>query len=311
MLPLNFNHLYYFYVVAKARSFSEAARSLNVSQSSISVQIRLFENYLGHKLFNRLKKGVELTESGLVVFQYAEEVFHDVDRIWNDLAAMERQVKGTLALGTIQSFGVYSLPDLLKGFKDQYPEVRVTVEFGTARELADMLQTGSVDLAIANSTRRYAGLTGIPLRESKLFLVAPPGHPLAGREGVNPRELESHPFIGHEEGSETRAMMDAFFRRMSLSIEYALESSNVATIKHMVLAGLGLSVLPEMAVGEEIREGRLVRVDVQGFFMAQKMMIYYKTNRTLTPTRKEFLNFMQHALGEDRDIGAARRSRSE
>jgi len=66
VLPLNFNHLYYFYVVAKARSFSEAARELNVSQSSISVQIRLFEEYLGHKLFNRLKKGVELTESGVV-----------------------------------------------------------------------------------------------------------------------------------------------------------------------------------------------------------------------------------------------------
>jgi DNA-binding transcriptional LysR family regulator len=311
MLPLNFNHLYYFYVVAKARSFSEAARSLNVSQSSISVQIRLFENYLGHKLFNRLKKGVELTESGMVVFQYAEEVFQDVDRVWNDLAAMERQVKGTLSLGTIQSFGIYSLPELLKRFTDEYPEVKVAVEFGTARQLADMLQTGSVDLAIANSTRRYAGLTGIPLRENKLFLVAPPDHPLVGLETINPRELENHPFIGHEEGSETRAMMDAFFRRMSLSIEYTLESSNVATIKHMVLAGLGLSVLPEMAVGEEIRGGRLARVDVQGFYMAQKMMIYYKTNRTLTPTRKEFLGFMQRELGDDRELGVARRPKKE
>ncbi len=94
MLPLNFNHLYYFYIVAKAGSFSDAARELNVSQSSISVQIRQFESYLGHKLFNRLKKGVELTESGEVVFQFAEEIFHDVDRIWNDLEAIERQIKG-------------------------------------------------------------------------------------------------------------------------------------------------------------------------------------------------------------------------
>jgi len=83
-------------------------------------------------------------------------------------------------------------------------------------------------------------------------------------------------------------MMDSFFRRMSLSIEYALESSNVATIKHMVMAGLGLSLLPEIAVGDEIRDGRLVRIDVQGLYMAQKMTLYYKSNRTLTPPAGSF-----------------------
>ena len=310
MLPLNFNHLYYFYAVAKAGSFSEAARELNVSQSSISVQIRQFENYLGHTLFNRLKKGVERTESGEVVFQFAEEVFHDVDRIWNDLEAMERQIKGTLSIGTINSFGIYTLPGVLKEFTSRFPEVKVTVQFGGPRQLAEMLQSGKVDIAVVNSSRRYGGLTGVALREMKMFLVAPPDHPLASLETVNPRELENHPFIGYEEGSETRMMMDAFFRRMSLSVEYALESSNVATVKHMVMAGLGLSVLPETAVGDEIRGGRLVRIDVQGLYMAQRITLYYKTNRTLTPTRREFLKFLQHTLGAERELGAERRPKS-
>ena len=311
MLPLNFNHLYYFYVVAKAGSFSDAARELNVSQSSISVQIRQFESYLGHKLFNRLKKGVELTESGAVVFQFAEEVFHDVDRIWNDLEAIERQIKGSLAIGTVNSFGIYALPGLLKEFTASYPEVKVSVHFGGARALAEMLQSGKVDIGIINGGRRYAGLTAVPLRETKLFLVARPDHPLAARETVNPRELENHPFIGYEEESEIRMMMDSFFRRMSLSIEYALESSNVATIKHMVMAGLGLSLLPEIAVGDEIRDGRLVRIDVQGLYMAQKMTLYYKSNRTLTPTRREFLSFIQREIGAERERGAERRGKTE
>ncbi len=175
-----------------------------------------------------------------------------------------------------------------------------------------MLQSGKVD--IADHQRRAGGtrgLTAVPLRETKMFLVARPDHPLASRETVNPRELENHPFIGYEEESETRMMMDAFFRRMSLSIEYALESSNVATIKHMVMAGLGLSILPEMAVGDEIRDGRLVRIDVQGLYMAQRMTLYYKTNRTLTPTRREFLNFLQRTLGAERELGAERRAKRE
>lgn len=311
MLPLNFNHLYYFYMVAKAGSFSDAARELNVSQSSISVQVRQFEAYVGHTLFNRMKKGVELTESGEVVFQYAEEIFHDVDRIWNDLEAMERQIKGTLSIGTVNSFGIYALPGLLKEFASEYPEVKVSVHFGTARQLADMLQGGKADLAVLNVGRRYAGLTAVPLRETKMFLVAPPDHPLASKESIGPRQIEEYPFIGYEEGSETRMMMDAFFRRMSLSIEYALESANVATIKHMVMAGLGLSVLPEMAVGDEIREGRLARIDVQGFYMSQKITLYYKTNRTLTPTRREFVKFLQRSLGAEREVGMDRRARRD
>jgi DNA-binding transcriptional LysR family regulator len=240
----------------------------------------------------------------------SEEIFHDVDRIWNDLEAMERQIKGTLSIGTINSFGIYTLPGLLKEFTGRFPEVKVTVQFAAPRQLAEMLQSGRVDIAVINSSRRYGGLTGVALREMKMFLVAPPDHPLASPETVNPRELENHPFIGYEEGSETRMMMDAFFRRMSLSVEYALESSNVATVKHMVMAGLGLSVLPETAVGDEIRDGRLVRIDVQGLYMAQRITLYYKTNRTLTPTRREFLKFIQHTLGAERELGAERRPKS-
>ncbi|UCG51510.1 MAG: LysR family transcriptional regulator [Candidatus Latescibacterota bacterium] len=309
MLPLNFNHLYYFYIVARKGSFSEAARELRVSQSSISVQIRQFEANLGHRLFNRLKTGVELTDSGQVVFQYADEFFHDVDRIWNDLEAMERRVSGTISIGTINSFGIYTLPDLLKQFKDLYPEVRAEIEPGSAREVIEMVQTGKTDIAIVTANRKYSGLTSIPLEDTKMFLVAPRGHPLASGEPVPPRRLEDHPFIGYEEGMETRMMMDAYFRRMSLSIEYMLESSNVATVKHMVMAGLGMSMLPETAIGAEIRDGRLVRIDVQGLYMVQKITLYYKTARKLSPTRREFLKFIQREMGADRELGAGRRSK--
>ncbi|UCH82691.1 MAG: LysR family transcriptional regulator, partial [Candidatus Latescibacterota bacterium] len=273
MLPLNFNHLYYFYVVARQGSFSNAARELRVSQSSISVQIRQFEANLGHTLFNRLKTGVELTESGQVVFQFAEEIFHDVDRIWTDLEVMERRISGTFSIGTINSFGIYTLPRLLRTFKDLYPEVKVGIEAGSARQVIEMVQNGRTDFAVLSANRKYTGLSSLALKETKMFLVAPQGHELAERSPVKPAVLEDYPFIGYEEGMETRMMMDAYFRRLSLSVEYALESSNTATIKHMVMEGLGISVLPETAVGVEIRQGRLVRVDVQGLYLTQKLTL--------------------------------------
>ena len=307
MLPLNFNHLYYFYVVARQGSFSNAARELRVSQSSISVQIRQFEANLGHTVFNRLKTGVELTASGQVVFQYAEDIFNDVDRIWNDLEAMERRISGTFSVGTINSFGIYTLPALLRQFKDQFPEVKVAIEAGSAREVIDMVQNGKTDFAILSANRKYSGLSSVPLNETKMFLVAPPGHELAALDPVTPGDLENYPFIGYDSGMETRMMMDAYFRRMSLSIEYALESSNTATIKHMVMEGLGISILPETAVGVEIRQGRLIRVDVQGLYMTQKLTLYYKTARKLTPTRREFLKFIEAEVGAATAKGIGRR----
>jgi DNA-binding transcriptional LysR family regulator len=309
VLPLNFNHLYYFYVVARQGSFSDAARELLVSQSSISVQIRQFEANLGHRVFNRLKTGVELTESGQVVFQYAEEIFHDVDRIWNDLEEMERRISGSFSIGTINSFGIYTLPGLLREFKDEFPEVKVGIEAGSAREVVDMVQNGKTDFAILSANRKYSGLTGVPLKETKMFLVAPPGHELASKDPVTPGDLEAYPFIAYEAGMETRMVTDAYFRRLSLSVEYTLESSNTATIKHMVMVGLGISILPETAVGLDIRQGRLVRIDVQGLYMTQKLTFYYKTARKLTPTRREFLKFIEREMGADQGKSTGRRPR--
>ena len=83
-----------------------------------------------------------------------------------------------------------------------------------------------------------------------MFLVAPPDHPLASKGDISPRDLEEHAFIGFEEGTETRMVVDALFRRLQLRIEYLMESSNVATIKRMVLAGLGVGDPPRDGGGE-------------------------------------------------------------
>lgn len=293
MLPFNFNHLYYFYVVAREGSFSAAARDLRISQSSISVQVKQFEESLGRVLFDRIKSGVELTEPGQVVYQYAESVFEEVDDLRARLDEMDQQIKGSIAVGTVNSIGIYMLPEFLREFHGRYPEVKVGIEFDSPRELIRRVGLGRIDFAVLSSNRRYEGVTGRPLQKTKLFLVAPPDHALAGRDTVVPSDLEQYPMLGYEEGMEIRSMIDTLFRRMSIRVEYVMESSNTATIKHMVLAGLGLGVLPEIAVGPEIRSGELVRLHVPSLYLEQEMTIYHKTNRALSPARTEFLKLVR------------------
>lgn len=304
MLPFNFNHLYYFYIVAKCGSFSRAADDLRVSQSSISVQIQQFEKSLGHRFFDRVKTGVTLTEPGHIMFTYADSVFSDVDRLLSSLREMEHTLRGSITVGTVNSIGIYLLPELLKHFSRVHPDVRVGIDFKRPKELVDSVRAGRLDFVVLTSQRRYTGLTGVPLQKNKMFLVAPPEHPLIKQDTISLGDLEGYPFLGFEEGMQTRSMMDALFRRMSLSIEYAMESSNVATIKHMAMAGLGLAILPEPVVAPEIRQGLLVRPDLPSLYLTQEITLYYKTNRAMTAEKREFLKAMQREL----DPAATRRS---
>ena len=302
MLPFNFNHLYYFYVTARHGSVSRAAEELRISQSALSVQIKQFEASLGHKLFDRVRTGVELNDSGEVVFQYAEEAFGDVDRVRNALEAMEHDLTGTISIGTVNSIGIYFLPDILKLFNEENPQVKVGIIFKSPSELVASVRAGKIDFALLTSKRQYPGLTAVPIQKTKMFLVAPPDHPLAAQETIQLSDLEKYPFLGFEEGMEVRAMMDALFRRMSLSIEYAMESSNVATIKHMAMAGLGLAILPETAVGPEIRQGLLIRPPIPSLYMVQEITAYHKTGRSMTPSKREFLTGLQRRTTGDRRL---------
>lgn len=292
MLPLNFNHFYYFYEVARAGSFTAAARELALSQSALSVQIKQLEEAMGGALFDRRKGGVDLTEMGVIAFQSAERVFQDIDRMLAQIRESEQQFHGTVTIGTVNSIGIYLLPPVLSAFKASFPDVRVRIEFREADGVTDLVQTGKVDFAIMPWNRRFADLTGVLLTRNKMFLVGPPGHPLATGQNVSPRELEKYPFVGYAEGMHTRTLMDALMKRMQVSIEYATESTNTATIKHMVMAGMGLGVLPEVAVSEDIRGGQLSRIHVPTLVTAQDIMLYYKTNRSLSASRTHFMNFL-------------------
>jgi len=293
MALVNLNHFYYFYEVARHGSFTAAARELMVSQSALSVQVKSLEQEMGGPLLDRRKGGVELTETGELAYTVAERVFQEIDRLMVDLRATDRRFTGTVTIGTVNSIGIYLLPGVLGRFRSAYSDVRVKVDFQEGERVVDLLVQGRVDMVVVPWNRKYAGLSGFRLTTNKMFLVAPAGHDLHTPEQVSPHDLERYPFVGYQEGLVTRALIDSVFKRMSLSIDYAIESANAATIKHMVMAGMGVSILPEYAVADELRRGELIRVNVPAFRLTQEMMVYFRKNRTLSRSQAGFVEFLQ------------------
>jgi LysR family transcriptional regulator, transcriptional activator of the cysJI operon len=292
MATINLNHLSYFYEVARRGSFTRASRDLLVAQSALSVQIKALELALGTPLFDRRRSGVELTEAGQRAYSAAERIFTDVDQLIADLSQSGRQVSGGVSVGTVNSIGMYQFPEVLSEFRKKFPDVRVRVDFRESEGVMDQLFQGKSDIAIVPWQRAYSDLNAVPLARHKMFLVAPADHPLAALERVSPHDLEKYPFVGYHEGMHTRSMIDALFKRMSINIEYAIESSNSATIKQMVMAGMGIAFLPEIAVSAELRRGLLARLDVPPLMMHQDVTLYTRKNRTLTRTASEFVQFL-------------------
>ena len=306
MASINLNHLFYFYEVARRGSFTRASRDLLIAQSALSVQIKALEGSLGTLLFDRRRNGVELTEAGQRAFSTAERIFTDVDQLIADLGQTGRQIAGGVSVGTVNSIGIYQLPDVLAEFRKKYPDIRVRVDFRESQGVMDQLFQGKSDIAIVPWQRAYSDLNAVPLTRHKMFLVAPPEHPLTALERVSPHDLEKHPFVGYHEGMHTRSMIDALFKRMSLSIEYSIESSNSATIKQMVLAGMGIAFLPEIAVAAELRRGQLVRLDVPPLVMHQDVTLYTRKNRTLTRSAVEFVQFLTEHFDRKKRIAEKR-----
>lgn len=306
MATINLNHLFYFYEVARHGSFTRAARELLVSQSALSVQIKALETVLGTALFDRRRSGVALTDAGERAFATAERIFTDVDALIAELQQSDRQPVGTVNVGTVNSIGIYLLPDLLTAFRAEHPDTRVRVDFRESERVIDQLYQGKIDVAVVPWQRAYPDLAATPLTRRKMFLVAPADHPLTRLPQISPRDLEAHAFVGYQEGMHTRAMIDALFKRMEIAIEYAIESSNAATIKHMVLAGMGIAFLPEFAVAPELRRGQLVRLDVPPLVMNQDITLFVRRNRTLSRTAAGFAAFLQEYFAARRHAARKR-----
>src|SRR6185295_1731541 len=150
MATINLNHLFYFYEVARRGSFTRASRD---------------------PLVDRRRSGVELTEAGQRAYSAAERIFGDVDQLISDLSQTGRQIAGAVSVGTVNSIGIYQLPDVLSEFRKKFPDVRVRVDFRESEGVMDQLFQGRSDLAIVPWQRPYSELNAVPLARHKMFLV--------------------------------------------------------------------------------------------------------------------------------------------
>jgi LysR family transcriptional regulator, hydrogen peroxide-inducible genes activator len=247
---MELHQLRYFCAIADTGSFSRAALLRHVSQPSLSQQIGKLEDELGTRLFDRLGRTVRLTELGKMFLPRARAVLRDLELARSDIVEKKTSIAGLISVGVIPTIAPYFLPSILATFSRKCPQARVTVDEEITPLLLDKLRAGSIDVAIVALPLpvRSQEFESYQLMTEKLFAVLPKQHELARRREVSLGELQSEPFLLLRDGHCFRATAVEACKRARLNPQIVFESGQFSSILSMVCAGLGVSVVPAMAV---------------------------------------------------------------
>ncbi len=249
-----------FLEVARLENLSRAAKSLYVSQPTLTARVQALESALGEQLFVRTRRGMRLTEAGEAFLPYAERSVQALRDGRELLGELRRGQAGKLVLGAPPTVSTYALPLLLTRFSAEHPGVRLAVKTGNSEEVLDMVLRDEVQLGLMRALE-HPDLQLVPVYTDTLEVIAGPGHRLARRGQVRLAELAGEVLILFGRSSSYRQLTNAMFREAGVLPAGVMELDNIEAAKKMVERGLGISLVPHTAVRAELAGGLLVRVE--------------------------------------------------
>jgi DNA-binding transcriptional LysR family regulator len=280
---VNLHALRIFTLVARERSFSRAAELLFLSQPAVSRAIRELEQEQGVELFDRTARPPAVTTAGAVLLAHATQLFAAERAAERAMAELRDLQSGSLAIGASSTIGIYLLPAQLAEFQQQRPQLRLFLDIGNTQQILDRLCMAELDIALVEGPAERPQLEQTIWRADQLVVIAPPGHPLSGRRSVAAQQLADYPFILRESGSGTREVIEAALRRADLTLQVRLELGSTEAIKRAVAAGMGLAIVSQMTVADELRSGRLAAIDLRDLPLERELRLVTVRGRPLTP----------------------------
>lgn len=274
-------------------SFSKAAQLNLVSQSAVSQQLKVLEKRYDRPLIERgQRKGVALTEAGQIFYAECKELLERFRALEERMRDQTAVIAGTIKVATVYSIGLHELPPYVKQFMKAHPQVKVHIEYSRTDKVYEACLNNTIDFGIVALPLRRPNIAVISLREDKLVLVCSPEHPLARKRKVSLAKLKGEDFIAFERDIPTRKTIDRIFKEHKVSVNMVMEFDNIETIKRSVEVGIGLSILPETAVVNEVKSGLLAKLDFSEGTFTRAVGIIHRRGRVFSAAAREFVQML-------------------
>ena len=282
---MTLTELKYIVAVARERHFGKAADACYVSQPTLSVAVKKLEEELDVKLFERSANEVTVTPLGEEIVRQAQAVLEQAANIKDIAKRGKDPLAGPLTLGVIYTIAPYLLPDLVRQVITHSPQMPLMLQENFTVKLLEMLRTGELDCAIMAEPFVDAGLAVAPLYEEPFMVAVPRTHHLASRESISADELKRATMLllgaGHCFRDHVLEVCPEFARFSSDAegIRKSFEGSSLETIKYMVAAGMGVTVVPGLSVPKE-DQPHIVYVPFEGHPPTRRVVLVWRRSFT-------------------------------
>jgi DNA-binding transcriptional LysR family regulator len=292
MNDVNLRHLHAFITVGKLSSFTRAANQLNLSQPALTVQIRQLEETLGVRLLDRNTRSVRLTDVGKDLVPVVERLLHEIDSVILNTQELVTKNKGLVRIAAIPSIAANLLPRVIARFRKDHPEINIRLKDDVPQRMLSLIKSDAVDFGIGDLARMDPDLQFTALFQDRIHVVFPAGHALDQKNDLRLEDLAGHPLILTEPDSNLRALVDHAFQSIGSSAAPVYEATYLSTVVGMVLADLGIAILPASILGLRALSGLCARA-IDHPPLAREIGLIQKSGATTSTAAESFLTFVK------------------
>lgn len=285
-----------FRAVADTGSFTRTAEQLGYVQSNVTAHIQALEQELDVILFDRLGRRVQLTSAGQHLLEYASQILRLAAEAQSKVSAGSAN---KILISAPESLCAYRLPALLRKTRQQLPDLQVQFSPMANTNFRQHILAGTIDLAFTLEPLSQAdNLYCEALSQEPIVLLAPPDHPLAQGQQVGVHDLDRETLLLTEASCAYRMRFEQALHASAFVPQHVLEFSSVEAIKQCVIAGMGVAVLPKIAVARELAQGDLVELAWAGEDLTMSSQMIWHAKRWSSPAFKQFLDLARQCLGQ-------------
>lgn len=292
---LTFRQLQVFKAVYELRSYSKAGELLGLTQPAVSSQVRQLEQALEQPLFEYVGRRLFTTAAAERMAESINHIFIELSNLQTDLGALKGNVAGELRLVAV-STAQYMVPYLLRGFLDLHPKISVSVKVVNRATALQRLNDNNDDLIIMGMVPVDRALVSLPFLDNELVPVVPDDHPLLEQDLVIPQQFLDSNLLVREPGSGSRLALEQHCQQQKLRFKPGMELGSNDSVKHGVISGLGVGVLPKLSIPAELELGRLKVVDLEGFPLRRDFCVVHPQAKHPTPAMQAFLDYIRQNI---------------
>lgn len=288
---MDFKQLRTFLAIVETGNVTKAAGLLHIVQPAVSRQLRLLEEDVGSALFDRTRRGMQLTPAGKTLVEYARRALNELDRARAEIGPKQLGVGGIVTIGLLPSTSDLLAGPLVSRISSQYPGIKIRIVVGYAGTLQTWLESGEVDAALLYEPTNVDSILMQPLLEESMCVVGLPKETLTLSKTVSLRDLVSTPMILPSAPHGIRMLVDHACMQLDIRLSVVAETNAMSVQKNLVLGGHGVTILPLIAVSDEVAAGDLCAARLADPLITRKLALAVSASRQLSVP-------VQHAITE-------------